>query len=248
MPSKSIAGSSGAPAMRVCASACSMRATAAAMSRLARCARSTSVVSSRERKPRHQSGAGSAACGLPAAARYFGGTSTTGPGTVSVVSMQPDSSGASASASAPRTARPPDCLGSPIVLTVSLLSDQRVLVLGRGGGQSASLCASLGRHLAGRARDDLLHRLLVGRTRGAHLAVALRAAARHRTARARSAACMRSNARLSASRAPSAAASRARNAARSFSASAAGSGAARRSMRAAAVRGRSVAAGCGGAT
>ena len=90
-PSKPITGNSGAPAMRVCASACSMRATAAAMSRLARCARSTSAVSSRERKPRHQSGDGSAACGLTAAARYFGGTATSGPGTVSVV-RQPDSS------------------------------------------------------------------------------------------------------------------------------------------------------------
>ena len=136
-PSKVTAGSSGAPAIRVCASACSMRATAAAMSRLARCACSTSAVSSRERKPRHQSGAGSAACGLLPASRYFGGGSIAGPGTVSV-SRQPDSSAPSASADTLRVSAAPLTHTMPDAVTRASPSPYRVLLLLRGG-QSASL-------------------------------------------------------------------------------------------------------------
>ena len=96
------------------------------------------MVSSRERKPRHQSGAGNAACGLPEASRYFGGTSTTAPvGKVSVVRMQPESHGANASAAAHRTAR----LAALVCICAIAFgfNSQRVAVAGRDGGQSASL-------------------------------------------------------------------------------------------------------------
>ena len=69
VPAKSSVGSSGAPTILLCASACMMRPMAAPMSRLAVCASSISVVSSRERKPRHQSSAGGAASTFPRAAR-----------------------------------------------------------------------------------------------------------------------------------------------------------------------------------
>ena len=62
--SKSIAGSSVAPAIRAWASAWTMRATAAAMSRLEVSASSIRSVSSLERKPRHQKPDGSAASDL----------------------------------------------------------------------------------------------------------------------------------------------------------------------------------------
>ena len=52
-PFRSTIGSSAAPAMRDCASACTMRATAAAMSKLEVSASSIRSVSSLERKPRH---------------------------------------------------------------------------------------------------------------------------------------------------------------------------------------------------
>src|SRR5262249_55465709 len=64
---RSMIGSSAAPAMREFASACTMRATAAAISRLAARASSMISVSSRERNVRHQSSGGvfaSAAAGL----------------------------------------------------------------------------------------------------------------------------------------------------------------------------------------
>jgi hypothetical protein len=66
-PLKSMIGSSAAPTIREFASACTMRATAAAISRLAARASSMISVSSRERNPRHQSSGGvlaSAAAGL----------------------------------------------------------------------------------------------------------------------------------------------------------------------------------------
>ena len=67
LPLRSMIGSNAAPAMREFASACTMRAIAAAISRLAARASSMISVSSRERKPRHQSSGGiaaSAAAGL----------------------------------------------------------------------------------------------------------------------------------------------------------------------------------------
>ncbi len=51
-------GRSGAPASLLCASACTMRAIAIAMSKLAVCASSIRSVSSLERNPRHQSSGG----------------------------------------------------------------------------------------------------------------------------------------------------------------------------------------------
>src|SRR5439155_15553431 len=91
-----------------------------------------------ERNPRHQSGAGNAACGLPPASRYFGGTSTTAAvGKVSVVRMQPARHGANASAAAHRTARRA-ALVAACFIRVSF-GPQRVVVAGRDDGQSASL-------------------------------------------------------------------------------------------------------------
>jgi len=61
LPLKSTTGRSAAPVMRAFASACTMRATAAAISRLPSRAASMTSVSSRERKLRHQSIGGTAA-------------------------------------------------------------------------------------------------------------------------------------------------------------------------------------------
>ena len=55
LPLRSMIGSSAAPAMRACASACTMRAIATAISRLLERASSMISVNSRERKARHQS-------------------------------------------------------------------------------------------------------------------------------------------------------------------------------------------------
>jgi hypothetical protein len=58
LPAKSTVGNSAAPASLLFASACMMRPMAAPMSRLLVCASSMSLVSSGERKARHQSSAG----------------------------------------------------------------------------------------------------------------------------------------------------------------------------------------------
>src|SRR5215475_7881173 len=55
-------GNSAAPAIRACASASTIRATAAAISRLAASACSIRSLSSADRKPRHHSSGGTAAC------------------------------------------------------------------------------------------------------------------------------------------------------------------------------------------
>src|SRR4051812_34247562 len=57
-------GNNGAPAMRDCASACTTRATAAAMSRLEVIASSIRSVSSLDPKPRHHTTDGSVLSGL----------------------------------------------------------------------------------------------------------------------------------------------------------------------------------------
>ena len=66
-------GSSAEPTILACASACMMRPMAAPMSRFSACASSIRLVSSRERKPRHQSSAGGAV--TPCPAPYLGGIS-----------------------------------------------------------------------------------------------------------------------------------------------------------------------------
>src|ERR1700730_1266423 len=78
-------GNSAAPVVRAVASACTRRATAAAMSRLTVWASSISCVNSRERKPRHQSSVGGASGLLGVAALYpwglyTGATSRAGSG------------------------------------------------------------------------------------------------------------------------------------------------------------------------
>ena len=165
---------------------------------------------------------------------------------MSVVRMQPDKHGASASASA-RLAAPPCRTCSQPRHSNFDLSSARVRA-GRGAGQSASLMRPSRRHCGGARRDrsppSPARRPAARRV----LPSGRREAARDRTAASATRPAAARALRLSASRALSAAASRARNAARSFSASAAGSGAASRSMRAAAVRGRSLAAGCAGIT
>ena len=69
LPLKSSVGSSGAPAMRTWASACTIWAIATAMSKLAVAACSMSEVSSGDWKLRHQSSAGFAASEVLCASR-----------------------------------------------------------------------------------------------------------------------------------------------------------------------------------
>ena len=73
--SKLMAGNSGAPTICTCASACSICATATAMSRFAAWANSISEMSSTEWKPRHQSGVGTASVDGAAGQRYLPGVS-----------------------------------------------------------------------------------------------------------------------------------------------------------------------------
>src|SRR5262249_54384543 len=87
-PTKLTAGKSGAPTILAWASACRMRPMAAPMSKLASCASSIRLVSSRERKPRHQSSAGGA--DTPPPAPYLGGISAARSGR-SELNMHPDS-------------------------------------------------------------------------------------------------------------------------------------------------------------
>jgi hypothetical protein len=61
LPLRPTTGSNAAPVIRAFASACTMRAIAAAMSRLPSRAASMISVNSRERKARHQSSGGTAA-------------------------------------------------------------------------------------------------------------------------------------------------------------------------------------------
>ena len=171
--------------MRVCASACSMRATDAAMSRLARYARSTSIGQLAASGSRATSPAPAAPpARLGAASRYFGGVSTTGTVGASTVSMQPDRSGASASARHARAVhRSPSPLADLIELyfhawlVASISACSR-----RGAGQSASFARPSGDIAPRRREVYLLHHQLIDRPRGAHLAPARHAAARDRTA------------------------------------------------------------------
>ncbi len=206
---------------RVEASACSMRATAAAMSRLASCACSTSVVSSPERKPRHQWARARqrVLCrrlrDRPAERRRL----VRWPNRWSRRSgMQPDRSGASSSAKAERRSL-------PVALTHDVAQTHLsapVASCVRSRRPLGKLGATGRRHRYGACGDDVLHDLLERGARKArlrHCGVKIGGVERFGAQRG----LMPSKPRVSVSRAPSAAVSRERKVARSFSASAGGS-------------------------